>query len=140
MKDSFGREINYLRISITDRCNLRCVYCMPMEGTTFVPGPELLTPDEIETVARAAADAGFRKIRLTGGEPTLRHDVVEIVGRLSGIPGIDELVMTTNGLRLPWIAEPLAQAGLVKPPDPVDDDVDFIRGGHTEIHGDQTAI
>ncbi len=112
MKDSYGREINYLRISITDRCNLRCVYCMPMEGTTFVPGPELLTPDEIEMVARAAAEASFRKIRLTGGEPTLRHDVVEIVERLAGIPGIDELVMTTNGLRLPWIAEPLARAGL----------------------------
>jgi cyclic pyranopterin phosphate synthase len=112
MKDSYGREINYLRISITDRCNLRCVYCMPLEGMTFVPGPELLTPEEIEKVARAAADAGFRKIRLTGGEPTLRQDVVEIVERLSNIPDIHELVMTTNGLRLPWSAEPLARAGL----------------------------
>jgi cyclic pyranopterin phosphate synthase len=79
---------------------------------TFVPGPELLTPEEIEKVARAAADAGFRKIRLTGGEPTLRQDVVEIVERLSSIPDIRELVMTTNGLRLPWSAEPLARAGL----------------------------
>ena len=112
MKDSYGREINYLRISITDRCNLRCVYCMPLEGMTFVPGPELLAPEEIEKVARAAADAGFRKIRLTGGEPTLRQDVVEIVERLSSIPDIRELVMTTNGLRLPWSAEPLARAGL----------------------------
>jgi cyclic pyranopterin phosphate synthase len=112
MKDSFGREINYLRISLTDRCNLRCVYCMPMHGMTFVPGPELLTPGEIEQVGRAAADAGFRKIRLTGGEPTLRQDVVEIVERLSRIDGIQELVMTTNGLRLPWIAGPLARAGL----------------------------
>lgn len=112
MKDSYGREINYLRISITDRCNLRCVYCMPMDGMTFVPGPELLTPGEIEAVARAAADAGFRKIRLTGGEPTLRRDVVEIVERLTHTPGIHEVVMTTNGLRLPWLAEPLAQAGL----------------------------
>ena len=112
MKDSYGREINYLRISITDRCNLRCVYCMPMDGMTFVPGPELLTPGEIEQVARAAADAGFRKIRLTGGEPTLRRDVVEIVERLNRIPGIQEMVMTTNGLRLPWVAEPLAKAGL----------------------------
>jgi cyclic pyranopterin phosphate synthase len=112
MKDSYGREINYLRISLTDRCNLRCVYCMPLEGMTFVPGPELLTPEEIEKVARAAADAGFRKIRLTGGEPTLRQDVVEIVERLSNIPDIHELVMTTNGLRLPWSAEPLARAGL----------------------------
>jgi cyclic pyranopterin phosphate synthase len=112
MKDGYGREINYLRISITDRCNLRCVYCMPMDGMTFVPGPELLTPEEIERVGQAAADAGFRKIRLTGGEPTLRQDVVEIVQRLGRIHGIDELVMTTNGLRLPWIAEPLARAGL----------------------------
>jgi cyclic pyranopterin phosphate synthase len=112
MKDSYGREINYLRISITDRCNLRCVYCMPMDGTTFVPGPELLGAEEIEKVAWAAADAGFHKIRLTGGEPTLRHDVVEIVERLARIPDIRELVMTTNGLRLPWVAESLAQAGL----------------------------
>jgi len=112
MKDSFGREINYLRISITDRCNLRCVYCMPMEGMTFVPGPELLTAEEIERVARAGADAGFHKIRLTGGEPTLRRDVVEIVERLTCIPGIQQVVMTTNGLRLPWLAGPLAQAGL----------------------------
>jgi cyclic pyranopterin phosphate synthase len=112
MKDSYGREINYLRISLTDRCNLRCVYCMPMDGMAFVPGPELLTPDEIERVARAGADAGFCKIRLTGGEPTLRRDVVEIVERLAHIPGIREVVMTTNGLRLPWLAEPLANAGL----------------------------
>jgi cyclic pyranopterin phosphate synthase len=112
VKDSFGREINYLRISITDRCNLRCVYCMPMDGLTFVPGAELLTAEEIEQVARAAADAGFRKIRLTGGEPTLRRDVVEIVERLAHIPAIGELVMTTNGLRLPWIAGDLARAGL----------------------------
>lgn len=112
MKDSYGREINYLRISITDRCNLRCVYCMPMDGTTFVPGPELLTAEEIEKVAWAAADAGFHKVRLTGGEPTLRYDVVEIVERLARIPDIRELVMTTNGLRLPWVAETLAQAGL----------------------------
>lgn len=112
MKDSYGREINYLRISVTDRCNLRCVYCMPLDGMTFVPGPELLTPDEIERVARAAADAGFRKIRLTGGEPTLRRDVVEIVERLARIPSIRDVVMTTNGLRLPWLAEPLAKAGL----------------------------
>jgi cyclic pyranopterin phosphate synthase len=112
MKDSYGRDINYLRISITDRCNLRCVYCMPMDGMTFVPGPELLTSEEIERVARAAVDAGFRKIRLTGGEPTLRRDVVEIVERLGRIPDVRELVMTTNGLRLPWLAEPLTRAGL----------------------------
>jgi cyclic pyranopterin phosphate synthase len=112
MQDSYGREINYLRISLTDRCNLRCLYCMPLDGLTFVPGQELLTPAEIESVARAAAEVGFQKIRLTGGEPTLRHDLIEIIERLARIPGIRELVMTTNGLRLPQMAEPLAQAGL----------------------------
>jgi cyclic pyranopterin phosphate synthase len=112
MQDSYGREINYLRISLTDRCNLRCLYCMPLDGLTFVPGQELLTPAEIESIARAAAEVGFYKIRLTGGEPTLRHDLIEIVERLAHIPGLRELVMTTNGLRLPELAEPLAQAGL----------------------------
>ena len=77
--DRFGRDINYLRISVTDHCNLRCVYCMPLRGLRFVPSPELLTAAEIETVARAAVAVGFRKFRLTGGEPTLRADLVEIV-------------------------------------------------------------
>jgi len=112
MKDEFGREINYLRISLTDRCNLRCVYCMPMHGLTFVPSKELLTPTELEKVARAAVDAGFSKIRLTGGEPTLRKDIVEIVDRLAHIDGVDQLAMTTNGYRLPHIADDLAGAGL----------------------------
>lgn len=112
MKDSFGREINYLRLSLTDRCNLRCVYCMPMQGLTFVPGPELLTVEELEKVVRAAVDVGFNKVRLTGGEPTLRQDVVDIVRRLARIEGVDQLVMTTNGYRLPYIAQDLAAAGL----------------------------
>lgn len=112
MRDSFGREINYLRLSLTDRCNLRCVYCMPMHGLTFVPGSELLTAEELEKVVRAAVDVGFNKVRLTGGEPTLRQDVVEIVRRLAQIDGVDQLVMTTNGYRLPYIAQELAEAGL----------------------------
>lgn len=112
MKDSYGREINYLRISLTDRCNLRCVYCMPLHGLTFVPNEELLTADELEKVVRAAVDAGFYKVRLTGGEPTLRQDIVEIVQRLADIEGIEQLVMTTNGYRLPHIAQDLADAGL----------------------------
>jgi len=112
MKDSFGREINYLRISLTDRCNLRCVYCMPMQGLTFVPNDELLSADELERVVQAAVATGFHKVRLTGGEPTLRQDIVEIVRRLAHIEGVDELVMTTNGYRLPYIAEDLAEAGL----------------------------
>jgi cyclic pyranopterin phosphate synthase len=112
MKDSFGREINYLRISLTDRCNLRCVYCMPMRGLTFVPNDELLQPAEVEAIARAAAEIGFYKIRLTGGEPTLRRDIVEIVERIKGVPGIREVAMTTNGYLMPKLAKPLAKAGL----------------------------
>jgi cyclic pyranopterin phosphate synthase len=112
MKDSYGREINYLRISLTDRCNLRCVYCMPMHRLVFVPGEELLTVDELEKVVRAAVDVGFNKVRLTGGEPTLRQDIVEIVRRLATIDGVNKLVMTTNGYRLPYIAQDLADAGL----------------------------
>ena len=112
MKDSYGREINYLRISLTDRCNLRCVYCMPMHGLTFVPNDELLNAAELEQVVRAAVEVGFHKVRLTGGEPTLRQDIVEIVGRLTAISGLEQLVMTTNGYRLPYIAQDLANAGL----------------------------
>ncbi len=112
MKDSYGREINYLRISLTDRCNLRCVYCMPMRGLEFVPNDDLLSPVEIAAVARAAAETGFRKIRLTGGEPTLRRDILEIVSLLKQTPGIEEVTMTTNGYRLKKLAKPLAAAGL----------------------------
>lgn len=112
MKDRYGREINYLRISLTDRCNLRCVYCMPMHGLTFVPNDDLLTATELEKVVRAAVEAGFKKVRLTGGEPTLRQDIVEIVRRLANINGVEQLVMTTNGYRLPYIAQDLADAGL----------------------------
>ena len=114
MKDGFGREIDYLRVSLTDRCNLRCVYCMPMHGLTFVPNPELLNADELEKVVRAAVEVGFKKIRLTGGEPTLRQDVVDIVERFHRIDGIEQVVMTTNGYRLPYIADDLARAGLTR--------------------------
>ncbi|MEW5959139.1 MAG: GTP 3',8-cyclase MoaA [Chloroflexota bacterium] len=112
MKDSYGREINYLRLSLTDRCNLRCVYCMPLHGLTFVPNQELLTAAELEKVVRAAVEVGFRKVRLTGGEPTLRQDIVEIVRRLAGIEGVEQVAMTTNGYRLPHIAQDLVEAGL----------------------------
>ncbi|HMQ54111.1 MAG TPA: GTP 3',8-cyclase MoaA [Anaerolineae bacterium] len=112
MKDRFGREINYLRLSLTDRCNLRCVYCMPMHGLTFVPNKELLTAAELEQVVRAAVEVGFSKVRLTGGEPTLRQDIVEIVERINRIDGIREIAMTTNGYRLPYIAEALRRAGM----------------------------
>ncbi len=114
--DRFGRDINYLRISVTDHCNLRCVYCMPLRGLRFVPSPELLTAAEIETVARAAVAVGFRKFRLTGGEPTLRADLVEIVARIASVgkqQGLDiDIAMTTNGILLPRLAKPLRAAGL----------------------------
>jgi cyclic pyranopterin phosphate synthase len=111
-RDRFGREIDYLRISLIDHCNLRCVYCMPLSGTTFVRSADLLTPEEIEIVARAAVQTGFRKIRLTGGEPTLRPDLLEIVTRVAAIPGLGDLALTTNGVLLPRLAPPLAAAGL----------------------------
>ena len=114
MKDSYGREINYLRISLTDRCNLRCVYCMPMRGLTFVPNQALLQPAEVEAIVRAAAEIGFTKIRLTGGEPTLRRDIVEIVERIRRVPQIQEIAMTTNGYLLPKLAKPLAAAGMTR--------------------------
>ena len=91
-RDGFGREIDYLRISLTDHCNLRCVYCMPEHGLRFLPAPDLLTAAEIEQVGRAAVAVGFRKFRLTGGEPTLRADLVEIVARLARIPGVQRPV------------------------------------------------
>ena len=111
-KDVFGRDIDYLRISVIDHCNLRCVYCMPLRGLTFVPSGELLTAAEIEQVARAAVSIGFRKFRLTGGEPTLRPDLVEIVQRIAAVPGADDVAMTTNAILLPRLAAPLRAAGL----------------------------
>jgi cyclic pyranopterin phosphate synthase len=110
--DSFGRRIDYLRISLTDRCNLRCVYCMPAHGMHFMPRDELLSTDELLLVVQACARAGFRKIRLTGGEPSLRADLVELVGAIKATPGIEEISMTTNGLRLARTAQALKAAGL----------------------------
>jgi GTP 3',8-cyclase len=112
VRDGFGRTIDYLRISLTDRCNLRCVYCMPTHGLTFEPTSSLLSAAEIEIVARAAADLGFRKIRLTGGEPTLRADLLEIVAALAAISSLEDLSMTTNGIRLAELAPSLKAAGL----------------------------
>jgi cyclic pyranopterin phosphate synthase len=110
--DAYGRRIDYLRVSLTDRCNMRCVYCMPAEGMQFTPRPELLTTNEFLLVMRAAAAAGFRKIRLTGGEPLLRRDIVELVGTIKATPGIEHIAMTTNALRLRHLAVPLKRAGL----------------------------
>jgi cyclic pyranopterin phosphate synthase len=109
--DAFGREIDYLRISLIDHCNLRCVYCMPLDGVTCTPASERLSPAEIGLVARAAHAVGFRKIRLTGGEPTLRSDLVAIVAAVTA-SGIADLSLTTNAIRLPELATALRAAGL----------------------------
>lgn len=112
--DQFGRRINYLRVSLTDRCNFRCVYCMPAEGVQFTSKSELLTNEELLRVIKSAAAVGFEKIRLTGGEPTLRRGLVELVREIARTPGIREISMTTNGLLLDDMAGPLAEAGLTR--------------------------
>ncbi len=109
--DRFGRNINYLRISLTDRCNLRCVYCMP-EDMTFRPRAELLQDDEIIRLVGLFAGLGFHKFRLTGGEPTIRANVVNIVKEIAATPGVEKIAMTTNGLLLDRLAQPLADAGM----------------------------
>jgi cyclic pyranopterin phosphate synthase len=109
--DRFGRGIHYLRISLTDHCNLRCVYCMP-EDMTFRPKKELVQDDEMLLLVRLFASLGFDKIRLTGGEPTVRAGVVDLVHEIADTPGIRHLTMTTNGILLGKLAAPLKAAGL----------------------------
>src|SRR5579872_3780962 len=96
MIDPFGRTIDYLRVSVTDRCNFRCLYCMPAEGAPFVAREEILSFEEIETVVRVAARLGMKKVRLTGGEPLVRHGIVDLVRRVSSVAGIRDVSMTTN--------------------------------------------
>ena len=110
--DSFHRHIDYLRISVTDRCNLRCVYCMPAEGVRNLPHNDILRYEEIATVARAAAEMGIKKIRLTGGEPLVRLGLADLVKMLSQIEGIDDIALTTNGTLLKKYASELKNAGL----------------------------
>jgi cyclic pyranopterin phosphate synthase len=109
--DRFSRDIHYLRISLTDRCNLRCVYCMP-EDMKFRPRAELVQDDELLSLVRLCTELGFHKFRLTGGEPTVRANVVELVQSIAQTPGVRSLSMTTNGLLLKKLARPLAEAGL----------------------------
>ncbi len=112
LSDSFRRPINYLRISVTDRCNLRCVYCMPPEGVKPLSHQDILTYEEIETIVRAAAELGITKVRLTGGEPLTRLHLSELVSKISNIPGIDDISMTTNGTLLSRYALELKRVGL----------------------------
>ncbi len=112
LSDSFQRPINYLRISVTDRCNLRCVYCLPPEGVRLISHDEILSYEEIYTIARAAAELGIDKIRLTGGEPVVRSGLSKLVQMLAQIEAIDDISLTTNGTLLGRYATELRQAGL----------------------------
>lgn len=114
LKDTYQRDINYLRVSVTDRCNLRCVYCMPAEGVQSTPHAEILRIEEIEKIVRAASLIGVRKIRLTGGEPLVRKGIEDLVKRISDIPGIDDITLTTNALLLPQRAAALKAAGVTR--------------------------
>ncbi|MBN1920886.1 MAG: GTP 3',8-cyclase MoaA [Anaerolineae bacterium] len=110
--DSYDRPIEYLRISVTDRCNLRCRYCMPEEGIPLIEHDTVLRYEEIVRIARVAVSMGLIHVRLTGGEPLVRRDIVELVKQLAALPGLEDLSMTTNGMLLEHYADPLAQAGL----------------------------
>ena len=112
MKDGYGRDIYYLRLSVTDLCNLRCVYCMPAGGVEKRRHEDVLTVEELEEIARSAGRCGIRQIRLTGGEPLVRRGIVDICARTAAAPGVEEVCMTTNGLLLPKLAPELRKAGL----------------------------
>jgi len=112
MLDRFNRRINYLRISVTDRCNFRCTYCMPAEGVPLKKHEEILSFDEIADVVKVGAQLGLTKIRLTGGEPLVRKDIAVLVQMLAQIEGIEDIGLTTNGVFLPQLAKPLKEAGL----------------------------
>jgi cyclic pyranopterin phosphate synthase len=112
MKDPFGRTVEYLRISVTDRCNLRCVYCMPRKGLPWLPREGLLTYEEIREIVGVMAGLGLRRIRLTGGEPLVRKDLPHLVELLSTVSGMDDVGLSTNGVLLGEMAAPLREAGL----------------------------
>jgi cyclic pyranopterin phosphate synthase len=112
LKDQFGRSIQYLRISVTDRCNFRCVYCMPAEGLAWLPKDEILSYEEITEVVRQLAPLGLRRLRITGGEPTIRPDLVRLIGMLKSVDGIEDIALSTNGAKLPTMAADLVAAGL----------------------------
>ncbi len=112
LRDQFGRSIEYLRISITDRCNFRCVYCMPPEGLEWLPRDGILSYEEIAEVVRQLAPLGLRRLRITGGEPTIRPELATLVRMLRAVPGIEDIALSTNGVRLPELSTELRDAGL----------------------------
>jgi len=123
LQDQFGRSIEYLRISVTDRCNFRCVYCMPEEGMQWLPKSAILSYEEIHDVVRQLAPLGLRRLRITGGEPTIRPQIHELVRMLRSVPEITDIALSTNGVRLPEIGRLLREAGL----DRVNMSVDSLR-------------
>lgn len=124
LRDAHGRRIDYLRLSITDRCNLRCLYCMPPSGVPLKPASEILSYDELIRIVQAAVSLGVWKVRVTGGEPLIRRGIVGFIRRLAGIEGLTDLCMTTNGIGLRDLAVPLRAAGLSR----VNVSLDTIRG------------
>lgn len=112
LSDQFGRQIEYLRISVTDRCNFRCLYCMPPEGLTWLPKADILSYEEIAAIVAQLAPLGLRRLRITGGEPTIRPDLVRLVTLLRAVPEIEDIALSTNGVRLLELAAPLQRAGL----------------------------
>src|SRR6185437_13584086 len=112
LADQFGRRIEYLRISVTDRCNFRCVYCMPAEGLPWLPKQDILTYEEIAAIVAQLAPLGLRRLRITGGEPTIRPNLAALVRMLRAVPGIEDIALSTNGVRLAEMAADLVDAGL----------------------------
>lgn len=112
MRDAFGRRIEYLRISVTDKCNLRCVYCMPEEGLPWLSRADILSYEEIESIVRTMAGLGLRRVRITGGEPLVRRDLVALVRKIAAVPGIDDIALSTNGVLLAPLAAALRDAGV----------------------------
>jgi GTP 3',8-cyclase len=112
LQDQFGRSIEYLRISVTDRCNFRCTYCMPLEGLPWLPKADILSYEEIVEVVRQLAPLGLRRVRLTGGEPTIRPQLATLVEQLRAVPQVQDIALSTNGVRLPEMAQQLRDAGL----------------------------
>ena len=112
MIDQFGRRVEYLRVSVTDKCNLRCIYCMPLEGLTWLKRDELLNYEEIETVIRTMAGMGLRRVRITGGEPLIRRDLPDLIRKISAIPEIEDLSLSTNAVLLADQAQDLRDAGI----------------------------
>ena len=139
LTDPFQRFITYLRVSLTDRCNLRCIYCMPENGVPFLPRREILTLEEVARVVRLAAGMGLRRVRLTGGEPLVRNDIVKLVRWIAETPGIEDVSLTTNGMILASYAHQLADAGLRR----VNISLDTLDPGRFRAvtrHGDLAAV